>query len=63
MDYQKKQKQIKSQLEHNKELIQRAQKALNQLIEEQIKILGKIELIDEIIGEKDNKTTIQKKAA
>ena len=59
MNYKNIKKQLKNQLEHNKELIQRTQTALNQLIEEQIKILGKTELIDEIINDK---TATQKKA-
>ena len=57
MNYQKKQKQLETQLEHNRELIQRTQTALNKLAEEQIKILGKMELMEEIIHGKNNGPT------
>lgn len=58
MDYKiNKQKQLKNQLEHNKELVKRSQIALNKLAEEQIKILGKLELIEEIIHGKNKRPT------
>ena len=60
MNYKLKRKQIESKLKHNKEMVQRTEKILGQLAQEQIKILGKLELIDEFIKDKKDTKTTQK---